>query len=600
MSQDIFSNINPATTSGTQLATLLNGFKDAVASGFSGTSRPPNLQAGGYWIDTTGAPNSWAYKVWTGAVDITVFTLNLITGAASITGSDSTFQILKTSADDVGPILRLVKARIAGGGQVLSGDIVGEIQFKGTDDASATPIVCRIKSVATDNMTASASGAYLIFETTVDGTAALAEAMRLVDGKLGIGTTTPEDTIHARGTGIRVEKRSDDAVGVKINAKKTRIAGSGQVLSGDVISEYHSISVDDTGADVDAFKMVSTATENHTTTAHGNKLEFYLKKIGEVAFTKMLEIGEFITASAAVLFSSKITLQGKMVLDQHVNSTLTGALQTLPDHEKTIVKVTHASLVSIEMVDYSTQEDIQLILINGTGVAITLKNLTGATPAKQIRTGTGADLTLENGASVILAYDLDGQKWQVVGGSGSGGGVLTANRAVATNGAGALVASSVTDTELGYLSGVTSAIQTQFGGKEPTITAGSAAQYYRGDKTMQTLDSAAVAETSTKRFFATDRQAGTSVASPYTVTDVAATMIVLNPASDITASASVLSNGSRSGQRATIVNKNATYSVELITAGNMKLVSAAILYQYRTITFEWDHTDSLWYEVGRN
>lgn len=38
---------------------------------------------------------------------------------------------------------------------------------------------------------------------------------------------------------------------------------------------------------------------------------------------------------------------------------------------------------------------------------------------------------------------------------------LTANRAVATNGSGALTASSVTDTELGYLSGVTSSIQTQ-------------------------------------------------------------------------------------------------------------------------------------------
>lgn len=38
---------------------------------------------------------------------------------------------------------------------------------------------------------------------------------------------------------------------------------------------------------------------------------------------------------------------------------------------------------------------------------------------------------------------------------------LTANRAVATNGSGALAASTVTATELGYLSGVTSSIQTQ-------------------------------------------------------------------------------------------------------------------------------------------
>ena len=45
---------------------------------------------------------------------------------------------------------------------------------------------------------------------------------------------------------------------------------------------------------------------------------------------------------------------------------------------------------------------------------------------------------------------------------------LTANRALATNASGLPVASSVTDTELGYLSGVTSAIQTQINGKQST------------------------------------------------------------------------------------------------------------------------------------
>ena len=48
----------------------------------------------------------------------------------------------------------------------------------------------------------------------------------------------------------------------------------------------------------------------------------------------------------------------------------------------------------------------------------------------------------------------------------SGVPTLTANRAVASNGSGELTASSVTATELGYLSGVTSAIQTQLNAKE--------------------------------------------------------------------------------------------------------------------------------------
>jgi len=46
------------------------------------------------------------------------------------------------------------------------------------------------------------------------------------------------------------------------------------------------------------------------------------------------------------------------------------------------------------------------------------------------------------------------------------GGVYTASRAMVTSGAGVATASGVTTTELGYVSGVTSAIQTQFTGKQ--------------------------------------------------------------------------------------------------------------------------------------
>lgn len=51
--------------------------------------------------------------------------------------------------------------------------------------------------------------------------------------------------------------------------------------------------------------------------------------------------------------------------------------------------------------------------------------------------------------------------------TGTIGTPLTASRSLLTDGSGNLSASSVTSTELGYLSGVTSAIQTQFGTKAP-------------------------------------------------------------------------------------------------------------------------------------
>jgi len=60
--------------------------------------------------------------------------------------------------------------------------------------------------------------------------------------------------------------------------------------------------------------------------------------------------------------------------------------------------------------------------------------------------------------------------------------VQTGNRALVSNGSGAITASSVTDTELGYLSGVTSSVQTQLDGKQATVD-GAASSIVSSDLT---------------------------------------------------------------------------------------------------------------------
>jgi hypothetical protein len=57
-----------------------------------------------------------------------------------------------------------------------------------------------------------------------------------------------------------------------------------------------------------------------------------------------------------------------------------------------------------------------------------------------------------------------------------------------------LAGGNVNNTEFSYLDGVNSAIQTQLNSKEASITAGTSAQYWRGDKTWQTLNTTAVPE----------------------------------------------------------------------------------------------------------
>ena len=289
MSQAIFPNVNPSTTSGNQLATLLNGFKDAVASGFIGTSRPSNLQIGGYWIDSTNSPISWEYKIYNGTIDMIVFTLDLATGSASITSATNLFEISKVSADAVGPILKLLKKRIAGGGQTLISDSIGTIQFQGTRDDSVAATQSSIEAVSRDNVTSSAQGAALLFKVASLGGSSLTEIMRMYDAKVAIGTSLAQDTLHVRGTGVRIEKSSDDAIGSKLNIKKSRILGNGQLLTSDIISTISSFSTTDLGVEIEVAREEVIATENHTVTNQG--VTYSLKTKATGASTLVERIG---------------------------------------------------------------------------------------------------------------------------------------------------------------------------------------------------------------------------------------------------------------------------------------------------------------------
>ncbi len=408
MSQSVWSSIVPSTTSGNQLATLLNDFKDAMMSGLSGITRPIETTAGGFWIDTAADP-IWYFKLYDGADDITIFTINTTTNSAAISGADALFSISKISADTVSPILELLKARIANSGQVLSGDYVGTVHMKGTDNTGAQVIVARIRAIATQNFTAATAGTDLVFEATTTGSVVVTEYMRIKDGKLGIGTTNPSNIFHAVGDAARIEKASDDAIGALFIGQKRRVAGSGQVQSGDVIATFQGNSRDQLSAEiVSAGSLEISATQNHSSTAQGTQIEAKVKKTGSTTSTSKVVIGDEIVL--------KEILRGT----EQVDSSTTGSGQSLTPTD-TLLRVTNASLVSINNIVPKNNQI--LVLINGTGASISVLNDAGGTAANRIYTGTANDLTLSDKASLILVYDTAATRWQVVGGSG-GGSVL--------------------------------------------------------------------------------------------------------------------------------------------------------------------------------
>ncbi|CAB4125812.1 hypothetical protein UFOVP53_238 [uncultured Caudovirales phage] len=104
-----------------------------------------------------------------------------------------------------------------------------------------------------------------------------------------------------------------------------------------------------------------------------------------------------------------------------VDSSTTGANATLPTPSTPIIKLTNATLSSLDGIPAGIAGQ-QITLINDTATTVLLNNDTGGTAANRIYTGLSKPLSLKNTASVLLKYDTVLSRWRVVGGSGSGSG----------------------------------------------------------------------------------------------------------------------------------------------------------------------------------
>lgn len=82
MSQYDFGTINPATKSGTALASDLNSWRDAMHSTHAGSSAPSYITAGMIWLDTTSA--DYKLKLYDGAQSIDVAIMDATNNVARV------------------------------------------------------------------------------------------------------------------------------------------------------------------------------------------------------------------------------------------------------------------------------------------------------------------------------------------------------------------------------------------------------------------------------------------------------------------------------------------------------------------------------------
>lgn len=116
-----------------------------------------------------------------------------------------------------------------------------------------------------------------------------------------------------------------------------------------------------------------------------------------------------------------------------------------------------------------TQIDAKQATITGAATTITTSNLTASRAVISNATGkvavsatTDTELGYLSGVTSAIQTQIDSKQATITGGATSiVSSNLSASRALASDGSGKVAVSSVTSTELGYVSGVTSAIQTQ-------------------------------------------------------------------------------------------------------------------------------------------
>jgi hypothetical protein len=121
------------------------------------------------------------------------------------------------------------------------------------------------------------------------------------------------------------------------------------------------------------------------------------------------------TFVAGAVAQTVLRTEGKVETDSADDAT-SGSGVTLSLPSKEVLRLTSGTLVSVAGITAPVNKQ-KLIIINRTGVAITIINDATATAANRFLTGTSADLTLAIDAAIPLVYDTTTARWEVISSS---------------------------------------------------------------------------------------------------------------------------------------------------------------------------------------
>ena len=132
-----------------------------------------------------------------------------------------------------------------------------------------------------------------------------------------------------------------------------------------------------------------------------------------------------LSVSGTSSFTGAATYTGYLATQFASDYATTGAQDDVNLGSTSAVRYTGAGTATFTGVTGGVNGRI-LYVHNDSASALTLSNDSGSsTAANRILTGTGSDLAVAAGSSIVMQYDATESRWRVVGGSGGGGGATT-------------------------------------------------------------------------------------------------------------------------------------------------------------------------------
>jgi len=198
------------------------------------------------------------------------------------------------------------------------------------------------------------------------------------------------------------------------------------------------------------------------------------------ANTDAVNKGQLDSALAGAVAGKQNTITGGASSITSSNLTTNRALISNGSGKVAVSTTTNTELGYVHGVTSAiqTQIDSKQATVTGAATTITSSNLTAnrtlvsnSSGKVAVSSTTSTELGYVHGVTSAIQTQIDSKQATITGAATTiTGSNLTTNRALTSDGNGKVAVSTTTSTELGYVHGVTSAIQTQINSKQATIT----------------------------------------------------------------------------------------------------------------------------------